>query len=105
MATAGRASEATRSGALALLVVGGAAGGAFLRRASLVEPLTDRPGWRWVDAGSLLYLVAALAAIPAWYVLLDVARLPALLRGAAQLAIIAVPLASAWALQPREGRA
>lgn len=85
--------------------MGAAAGGAFLRRAPLVDPLTGRPGWRWVDAGSLLYLVAALAAIPAWYVLADAARLPALLRGAAQLVVLAVPLASAWALQPREGRA
>lgn len=39
------------------LVIAAAGGGLVLRRLDVGEPVVDRPGWRWLGAGVLLYLV------------------------------------------------
>ncbi len=96
---------AMTSGTLAisatLLVAGGALLGLFLRRAEIAEPLSRTPGWRWLDPGAVLYLVAGLASFVVLFMLVDARGMPPGTREVGALVGLIVPGATAWVLKPR----
>lgn len=99
-------SAAMTSGTVALsatlLVAGAGLSGVFLRRAGVGGPLSRTPGWRWLDPGAVLYLVAGLASFVVLFLLVDARGMPPGMREVGVMVGLVVPLASAWVLEPRE---
>lgn len=97
---------AMTSGTLALsatlLVAGAALLGVFLRRTRLGSPLSQTPGWRWLDPGTVLYLVAGLASFVLLFLLVDARGMPPGTREVGALVGLLVPAVTAWVLEPRE---
>lgn len=98
----GRLDPTTRHTALLLLVLGATAGALALRRVGLGEPVTQRPGWRWVGAGAVLYVAAAVGGFALAFLQLDATGTPGWLRSIGSLAGLLVPALTGWALAPRE---
>lgn len=102
LAQQGRGLRAPRTAlATVALVYGGALGGIFLRRTTLGTPLTDVPGWRWLDAGSVLYLLASLASFFVLLILMDAEGLPGWSKLLASIGVIMIPMCTWYAVRPR----